>query len=164
MSRGQRCKHAVPSEKIPGVGQSVKGSRGRKPEGGAQVPCSLMGGLGSPQAPACLDPSSTTSEEPVSDRSPSQTAEGKMAKLRQQEWGRQRRGQDRAGGEIRGQVAVMALQGQWEGHPLAPALGDTRSACAGSASLSRQVLPSGLGSLGLRVGRFAREDQGAPTK
>ena len=61
---------------------------------------------------------------------------------------------------------MVALQGTLEGHPLASALRDTRSASVGPAPppLSRQVLPSGLGSPGLRVGRFAREDQGAPRK
>lgn len=47
---------------------------------------------------------------------------------------------------------------QDEGWPRGPTL---RVTCSVG---SRQVLPSGLGSLELQVGRSAREDQGAPRK
>lgn len=60
-----------------GRGEQRWGAKEGGDPGGAQVPCSLISGLGSvlPGTVACLDPSSTQlSEEPENDGSPSQTA------------------------------------------------------------------------------------------
>lgn len=66
-----------------------------------------------------------------------------------------------------GQSEVVAL-GRQEGRGTRGSHGvpcaEEHAASAGSAFSLSQVLPSGLGSLELQVGRFAPEDQGDPRK